>query len=275
MTTQPGQKNTKTEKVKVFLSDPQVLFREGIHFILSGEDDFEVTGETTNNDEATSLIEVNPPNIAILSLDDPKTDGCQATRRIRRNLPSVNVILIMDKKDDARLFEVIKCGASAFFTKDADPDSLLDVIRVVAQGNQPIIDELLTPAIAAKMIAEFEDVATINRQMDNLLAGLAAKEAQIFSGIAAGNSLQQVAAKLDVNEENVRRNLRLALGKLVNNEQAKVIFEAAQRSLPSLIRGPAKVEGRPGEYVTRSEFNEFKEALFSRLKSIISEKPLA
>jgi DNA-binding NarL/FixJ family response regulator len=45
------------EKIKVFLSDPQVFFREGIHFILSGEDDFEVTGETTNNDEAFSLIE--------------------------------------------------------------------------------------------------------------------------------------------------------------------------------------------------------------------------
>jgi DNA-binding NarL/FixJ family response regulator len=54
------------EKVKVFLSDPQILFREGIHFILSGEEDFEVTGETTSNEEAFTLIEANPPNIAVL-----------------------------------------------------------------------------------------------------------------------------------------------------------------------------------------------------------------
>jgi len=53
------------EKIKVFLSDPQVLFREGIHFILSGEEDFEVTGETTSNEEAFAFLEANPPNVAI------------------------------------------------------------------------------------------------------------------------------------------------------------------------------------------------------------------
>lgn len=87
------------EKIKVFLADTQVFFREGIHFILSGEDDFEVTGETTGNKEAFSLIEANPPNIAILSMNDTKTDGAEITRHIRRNIPSVAVILIMDKKD--------------------------------------------------------------------------------------------------------------------------------------------------------------------------------
>ena len=58
------------EKVKVILSDPQVLFREGIHFILSGEDEFEVTGETTSNEEALDLIESNPPDIAFISMQD-------------------------------------------------------------------------------------------------------------------------------------------------------------------------------------------------------------
>jgi DNA-binding NarL/FixJ family response regulator len=56
------------EKAKVFLSDPQVLFREGIHFILSGEDDFEVVGETTSNEDALTHIMANPPNIAVLSM---------------------------------------------------------------------------------------------------------------------------------------------------------------------------------------------------------------
>ena len=68
------------EKVKVFLSDPQILFREGIHFILSGEDDFEVTGETNNNEDAFKLIEANPPNIAILSMRNGKYTGPQITR---------------------------------------------------------------------------------------------------------------------------------------------------------------------------------------------------
>ena len=262
----------KTEKIKVFLSDPQVLFREGIHFILSGEDDFEVTGETTSNEEAFPLIEANPPNIAILSLQDGKTDGCEITRRIKRSLPSVSVILIMEKTDEEKLFQAIKSGASACLTKDTEPDYLLDVIRVVAQGSQPVIDDLLLPGTASRVLNEFKDVTTINKQVDNLLADLSSKESQILSAIAAGNNLEQVAVKLDINEETIRRNLRMVQNKLVNNDQAHSVFEAAQRSLPILIRSKVTKDASGSQYVTREEFNEFKESLIARFKSLISEK---
>ena len=259
------------EKVKVFLSDPQVLFREGIHFILSGEDDFEVIGETTSNQEAFTLIEANPPNIAILSMQDAKSSGAEVTRRIKRNFPSVSVILTLDKKEDEKLLAAIKGGASACITKDTDPEYLLDVIRVVAQGSQPIIEELLLPSLAAMVLIDFEDLSALNEQLDNLLANLAPKENQILTNIAAGNNIEQVAAKLDLNEETIRRNLRLVLNKLVSNEQARAVIEATQRSLPSIIGGPGKRNGKSAEYVTKAEFNEFKESLMERLKSFIGE----
>lgn len=258
------------EKVKVFLSDPQVLFREGIHFILSGEDDFEVIGETTSNQEAFTLIEANPPNIAILSMQDTKSSGAEITRRIKRNLPSVSVILTLDKKEDEKLFAAMKSGASVCITKDTDPEYLLDVIRVVTQGSQPIIEELLIPSLAAMALTDFEDLAALNEQLDNLLAGLAPKENQILTNIAAGNNIEQVAAKLDITEETIRRNLRLVLNKLVSNEQARAVIEATQRSLPSII-GTGKRAGKSTEYVTKAEFNEFKESLMERLKSFIGE----
>lgn len=259
------------EKVKVFLSDPQVLFREGIHFILSGEDDFEVTGETTSNQEAFTLIETNPPNIAILSMQDAKASGAEITCRIKRNLPSISVILTLDKKEEEKIFAAIKSGASACITKDTDPEYLLDIIRVVAQGSYPIMEELLLPGLASMVITEFEDMAALNEQLDNLLASLAPKETQILTAIAAGSTIEQVAVKLDVNEETIRRNLRLVLNKLVSNEQARAVIEAAQRSLPSIIGGPVKKGGKAAEYVTKAEFNEFKDTLMERLKSFIGE----
>jgi DNA-binding NarL/FixJ family response regulator len=262
----------KMEKIKVFLSNPQVLFREGIHFILSGEDDFEVTGETTSNKEAYPLIEANPPHIAVLSLEDTTIDGGEITRRIKRSLPSVAVILILEKKDEEKLFQVIRCGASACLTKDTDPDFLLDIIRVVAQGSQPIIDELLLPGLAARALAEFKEVATINEQVDNLLTDLTPRESQILGAIAAGSNIEQVAAKLDITEETIRRNLRMVQNKLVNNDQAHTVFEAAQRSLPILIRSKVTQNAGAGQYVTRAEFNEFKESLMARFKSFISDK---
>jgi DNA-binding NarL/FixJ family response regulator len=254
------------DKIKVFLSDPQVLFREGIHFILSGEEDFEVTGEATGNEEALTHIESNPPNIAILGMNDVKTPGPEVTRRIRRNLPSVSVILTMINKEPDKVFEAIKSGASACIIKDIDPDHLLDIIKVVAQGTMPLMEELLNPAIANLAIAEFADLAEVNQQYDNLMAGLSPKEQQILAAIAAGGTMEQLTAKLDINEETIRRNIRLIFNKLVANEKTRSVIEAAQRNMPALVR-PGK--SKTNDYVTRTEFNEFKEQLMDRFKSLI------
>lgn len=259
------------EKIKVFLSDPQVLFREGIHFTLSGEEDFEVIGETTNNEEALTSLEANPPNIAILNMKSDKLDGPAVTRRIKRILPSVSVILVMDSSNDEQLFGAIKSGASAYLTKDTDPEYLLDVIRTVAQGNQPIIEALLIPEVASRTLSEFEDTSALNEQLNNILARLAAKEAEVLSHIAAGNGIEQVAAKLSSEEDAVRRHLKLIVNKLVANDQAQSVLEAAQRGFPSIIPGRV-LAGKPtAEYITRDEFTEFKESLMQRLKSFIGE----
>jgi two-component system response regulator DevR len=260
------------DKVKVFLSDPQVLFREGIHFILSGEDDFEVIGETTSNQEAFTLIESNPPNIAILSMKDAnKASGAVITRRIKRNFPSISVILTLEAKEEDQLFTAMKSGASVCITKDTDPEYLLDVIRVVAQGSYPIMEEMLLPGIAGMVLAEFEELATLNEQLDNLLGSLAPKETQILNAIAAGSTIEQVAEKLDITEETIRRNLRLILNKLISNEQSRAVIEAAQRGMSSIIAGSGKTNGKFNDYVTKAEFNEFKDNLMERLKSFIGE----
>lgn len=259
------------EKVKVFLSDPQVLFREGIHFILSGEEDFEVTGETTSNDEAYAQIEANPPNIAILSLQDKKTAGPDIARRIKRNLPAVSIILTINAKEAEQVFDAIRCGASACLTKDTEPEQLLDIILSVSQGSLPIVSELLSPGVAAMVLDDFENLNELNRQMDNLLADLTEKEIQVLESIAGNDNIEQVAAKLSINEDTVSRHLRQILNKLVANDQAQAVIEAAQRSLPSMIRRPLKMGGKVADYVTKAEFDEFKDHLMERLKSLLGE----
>ena len=259
------------EKAKVFLSDPQILFREGIHFILSGEDDFEVIGETTNNEDALTHIVANPPNIAVLSMHNGKYDGPEITLRIKRSLPSVAIILIMEKADNQLLFAAIKSGASACLTKNSDPEYLLDIIRVVSQGSIPAIESLLIPDIASMVLNEFNEMALLSSQFDNLLASLVPKEVEILNAIAAGKTLEQVATEIDTNEDNIRRNLRLILNKLVTNDQSRTLFEAAQRNLPLIMSNTAKTRETTGDYISREEFNEFKETLMERLKSFIGE----
>ena len=73
-----------------------------------------------------------------------------------------------------------------------------------------------------------------------------------------------------MNEETIRRNIRLIFNKLVSNDQARSVIEAAQRNIPSILRG-GKMNGKTTEYVTRAEFNEFKEQLAQRFKSFIGQ----
>ncbi len=257
------------EKIRVILSHPQVIFREGIHFILSGEEDFEVAGESTGNQEAFKLIEANPPDIAILSQNDEKVSGAEMTRRIKRIYPSVAVVLITDKNDGVQVFTSLISGISASLTPDTAPERLVAVIRDVAQGGVPAVEALLTPALAVRTLADFQDLATLNERMGITMAQLSRKEAEILNCIVSSSGPGQVAAKLTLTEEVVRNHLRDILKKLVANDQVRAVITEVQRGLPLLMKG----KGEPSEYLTRAEFNDFRDSLMARFKSLISEKP--
>ncbi|MFC1918639.1 response regulator [Chloroflexota bacterium] len=263
------------DKVRVFLADWQILFREGIHFTLSGEEDFEVIGEESNNEEALKLIEKNPPDIAILNVNRGKPTGIEITKRIKQNLPSVSVIMVMDNYDNEQLFLAIKSGASACLSKDMDPDELLKTVRKVVHGESPISQALLGPEIASRVIDEFETFSAINEEVSNLLARLLPVETEILRHIANGSLFEEISRALNINEETIRRHLDIILKKLVTNDHNREIVDAAQSTLTSVINKiskPKAAAGKPTvDYITKEEFSSFKEALMERLKSLFSD----
>lgn len=260
-------------KINVFLADWQVIFREGVHFVLSGEDDIEVVGEATNNEEALDFIKVNLPNIAILNIAPGGVSDIEIARRIKYNFPSVSVILIMDGEDEEQLFLAIKSGARACLTKDADPDVLVDTVKKVALGIYPISEALLRPGIASRVIDEFEVFVTMGERVNNLLACLTPGESAILHGVVNnGGTLPQLTQILDMTEEAVKRELELVWTKLVMNDHSLKLIEAAQSSLSSMIPGDGLTTGKPAaEYITRDEFTEFKESLKVRFRSLFGE----
>jgi DNA-binding NarL/FixJ family response regulator len=258
------------DRVGIFLSDWQVLFREGIHFTLSGEEDFDVIGETTSSEDALKAIEANPPDVAVLNTNHEKLDGIRVAGYLKRNFPSVATVLIMDSDNDEELFQAIKSGASACLTKEVDPVDLIDIIRAAAQGKQPISDALLRPDIASRVLDEFEEFTVIGEQLGDLLVQLTPGETEILHHIANGAPLDQIYQTLGIGEESVNRAFRTILAKLVANDQDRQVIAAAQTGLPPGAR--ARLAGQPSEeYVTREEFSAFKESIKERLKSAMDE----
>jgi DNA-binding NarL/FixJ family response regulator len=258
------------DRISVFLSDWQVLFREGIHFTLSGEEDIEVIGEATSSEDALKAIEANPPNIAVLNTNHEKVEGIQAAGYLKRHFPSVSTVLIMDSDNEEQLFLAMKNGAHACVTKEIDPADLIDTIKAVARGEQPIIDALLRPEIASRVLDEFEDFDVIGEQLRNLLARLTPGETEILHHIANGAPLDQVYQTLGISEDSVNRAFGIILNKLVSNDHSRQVIAATQGGLPMAIRN--RLSGQSaGDYVTREEFTAFKDSFRERLKSVIDE----
>lgn len=257
------------EKVKVFLADWQVLFREGIHFTLSGEEDIEVIGEATNNEEALAFIETNPPRVAILNAARGKPSGVEVTRRLKQNLPSVSVILVMDSDSEEQLFSAMRSGASACLTKDIDPDELVNTIRKVAQGAYPISEGLLRPGLASLVLDEFTAFSLMSEQVNNLLARLSRSEAEVLRHIADRNSIEQVSQTLGMSEQAIKQHCDFILSKLVANDHNREVIEAAQSNMVLTIIRQGLTTRQAGklEYVTKDEFTTFKESVGERLKS--------
>jgi DNA-binding NarL/FixJ family response regulator len=257
------------DKVSVFLADWQVLFREGIHFTLSGEEDINVIGEATSNEEALDFIEKNAPAIAVLNANHSDFSGISLTRRIRQDMPSVSVILITDTGDTETYLAAIKCGASACITKNIDPDEIVTLIRKIAGGSTPISEVLLLPEIASRIIEEFENFASLNKEVDNLLTSLSSVESQILRSVSEGNPLQQVSAELEIDEDAIHRHLDIVVTKLVKNTHDRELIEVAQRKLTALLTRSKRGKNEP-DYVSREEFDAFKESIRERFKSFIS-----
>ncbi len=227
----------------------------------------EVIGEATSNEEALNFISANPPMVAVLNINHEKFSGVDAAHRINRNFPSVSVILATDVDDEEHLFSALRCGASAYFTKDIDPGDLVDIIRKVAHGEKPIGEALLRKEIASRVINEFEAFALLGEQVGNVFASLSTTEADILRRLAEGSSSEQIAQALTVDQEAIEHHLGLILSKLVSNDHNRELIAAAQQGLPSIITKTGKP---PADYVTREEFNAFKESLGERLKSFIT-----
>ncbi|MBI4187734.1 MAG: response regulator transcription factor [Chloroflexi bacterium] len=219
------------EKVNIFLADHQILFREGMHFTLAGEEDFEVIGEAISNKEALNFITKNPPKVAIFNVNHDTPSGIDITRYIRQYLPSVATILVMDSYNTGQLFSAMKSGASACLSKDINPEELIQTTRKVACGEYPIRQSLLTSEIASLVIDEFKTFSLINKKVGELLAHLLPLEAQILDYVAGGSPIGQITWSLGIQEKVISPQLDLILSKLIANDRTRGVIEAAQSKL--------------------------------------------
>ena len=143
---------TERTVIRVLLADDQALVRAGFRSLLGDEPDIEVVGEARDGDEAVALARSSQPDVVLMDIRMPGTDGLAATRAIVANeqLGGVRIVILTTFDLDEYIFEALRSGASGFLVKDTEPAELLRAVRVVASG-----DALLSPGVTRQLIAQF------------------------------------------------------------------------------------------------------------------------
>jgi DNA-binding NarL/FixJ family response regulator len=213
--------------IRVLLADDQALVRAGFRSLLNAEDDITVVGEVGDGAEAVRVARAEKPDVVLMDIRMPGTDGLEATRQIGadENLKDVHVVILTTFDLDEYVFEALRVGASGFLVKDTEPVELLQAVRVVARG-----DALLSPGVTRRLVSEF---ATRSRQphASKELDVLTEREREIVALVGEGLSNDEIAARLVLSPATAKTHVSRAMVKLGVRDRAQLVVVAYQTGL--------------------------------------------
>jgi DNA-binding NarL/FixJ family response regulator len=212
-----------TDPVRVVIVDDQALVRSGFRMILSVEDDVDVVGEAANGAEAVDVVRRLRPDVVLMDVQMPGTDGVQATAQVVAEGDSRVVMLTTFDRDDY-LFDALRAGASGFLLKNTAPEDLVEAIRAVAAGHA-----LLAPEVTRRVIARFASRSVGYRP--DLVASLTDREREVLALVAQGLSNAEVAHRLFLGEATVKTHVSRVLTKLNLRDRVQAVVFAYECGL--------------------------------------------
>jgi DNA-binding NarL/FixJ family response regulator len=216
-----------TAVIRVVLADDQALVRAGFRALLDAQDDIEVVGEANDGDEAVRLVRRLAPDVVLMDIRMPGTDGLAATKAIAgdERLSDARIIILTTFELDEYVFEAIRSGASGFLVKDTEPVELLRAVRAVADG-----DALLSPSVTRRLIGEFANKTRESRPAPTLDV-LTEREREVMALVAEGLTNDEIAERLYVSPMTAKTHVSRAMTKLGARDRAQLVVFAYESGL--------------------------------------------
>ena len=228
--------------IRVVLADDQALVRTGFRMILDGADDIEVAGEASDGESAIRVAAEVAPDVVLMDVRMPGTDGITATQRIRAAGTSPRVLILTTFDLDEYVYAGLRAGASGFVLKDALAADLLAAVRVVASG-----EAVVAPTVTRRLIERFVgsgpgpggDGGDSRGVPADVLDVLTPRERETLTLIARGLSNAEIAGRLYLGEGTVKTHVSRVLAKLGLRDRIQAVILAYETGLVRI--------GRPGE----------------------------
>lgn len=217
------------EVIKIVLIDDHNLFREGVKRILSFEPAFDVVAEADDGRDAKEIVEKYNPDIVLMDINMPETNGIEATKELLQNNPDLKVIILSIHDDENYVTHALQSGAQGYLLKEMDTDSLMEAIKVVHDGGS-----YLHPKVTHNLVQEYRRLAK-NSQTRNSIADieyrkplhlLTKRECQVLQLLSEGQSNRKIAETLVISEKTVKNHVSNILQKMNVNDRTQAVVTA-------------------------------------------------
>ena len=205
--------------IRLLIADDHPVVRDGLRGMFAAEAGFEVVGEAADGAEAVARTAAHDPDVVLMDLRMPGTDGVTAIRTLVERGLRARVLVLTTYDTDRDVLAAIDAGATGYLLKDAPRDELFRAVRAAARG-----ETVLSPPIATQLLGR------VREPVPEQLTG---REFEIVELIARGATNRDIAARLYISEATVKTHLLHAYAKLGVNDRAAAVAEAFRRGLLS------------------------------------------
>jgi len=212
--------------IKVLIVDDDALVRAGLTMMLDGANGIEVVGEAADGDQVPAAVDAHAPDVVLMDLRMPRTDGITATRRLRARPRAPEVIVLTTFDADENVLGGLRAGASGFLLKDSPPARIVEAIRRVAAG-----DPILSPEITRRLMDRAAAQAGARERARAALATLTPREHEVAIGIARGETNAEIAARLFMSLATVKSHITHILTKLALTNRTQIALLAHDADL--------------------------------------------
>lgn len=204
-------------KIKILLVEDQYFARLAMHTVLESRPEMHIIAETANGAEAVALYQQHQPDVVIMDLRLPGLSGFAAIRALRAHDPAARIVVLSNYAGDEDVHQAITAGASAYLTKDAHADDLVQAVLTVQRGRQ-----FLPPDLRALLRSRVPADELTNR------------EREVLSLLAEGLSNRDIGDRLGIAEKTVRIHMTHLMDKLAVEDRTQAVLTALQRGLVHL-----------------------------------------
>lgn len=213
------------ESIKVVIVDDHPLVREGLRKILEMDRDIVVIDEAGDGQGAINIVRRAKPDVVLMDINMPGTNGIEATRVIKRESPAVGVIALTIHEEEEYVLELVRAGVSGYVLKDIAPARLVETIKTVAKGHS-VID----PAITTKIFGEINRMSRGRRAKEDWET-LTEREMDVLRLISQGRSNKEIAKILTISEKTVKNHITNIFRKLQVDDRTQAVLFAIKHRL--------------------------------------------